>query len=228
MKTIGLLRTTALCSAVACLLSAVSLRAQQAATVTGRIMDDEGREALELVTIVLKGTTLGTASDADGRFTIKNIPPGAYTVQASAIGFETAQASVSLAAGQRVEMNFSLRHSAVELSEVLVYGASLRKERITDSPAAISVVEAREISRVGGSGQLPKLLEAQPGIDMVQSGLYDFNVNTRGFNSSLNRRLLVLLDGLSLNTAAGGGVEIVDAHAGLARAGGVAAALRFR
>jgi hypothetical protein len=34
-----------------------------------------------------------------------------------------------------------------------------------------------------------------PGVDIVQSGMNDFNVNARGFNSTLNRRVLVLQDG---------------------------------
>ncbi|MEX0602879.1 MAG: TonB-dependent receptor, partial [Bacteroidota bacterium] len=76
-----------------------------------------------------------------------------------------------------------------------------------EAPAAISLMEAKDISRNAGHGQLPKLIEAEPGVDMVQSGLYDFNVNTRGFNSSLNRRLLILLDGRDLGTAFLGATE---------------------
>ena len=45
------------------------------------------------------------------------------------------------------------------------------------------------------SGQLPKLLEFTPGAEVTQSGLYDYNFNTRGFNSSLNRRVATLVDG---------------------------------
>jgi iron complex outermembrane receptor protein len=42
---------------------------------------------------------------------------------------------------------------------------------------------------------VPKLLEFTPGVEVTQSGLYDFNLNTRGFNSSLNRRVVTLVDG---------------------------------
>jgi iron complex outermembrane receptor protein len=44
-------------------------------------------------------------------------------------------------------------------------------------------------------------LKETPGVDLVQSGVNDFNVNTRGFNSSLNRRMLVLQDGRDLAIA---------------------------
>ena len=44
-------------------------------------------------------------------------------------------------------------------------------------------------------------LQSVPGVDVVQSGVNDFNVNARGFNSSLNRRVLVLQDGRDLAIA---------------------------
>ena len=51
------------------------------------------------------------------------------------------------------------------------------------------------------TGQAPVALQAVPGVDIVQSGVNDFNVNARGFNSSLNRRVLVLQDGRDLAIA---------------------------
>ena len=72
---------------------------------------------------------------------------------------------------------------------ITVVSASRRAERITEAPAAISVVPREEIERQASHGQLPKLLEFTPGAEVTQSGVYDFNFNTRGFNSSLNRRV---------------------------------------
>jgi iron complex outermembrane receptor protein len=54
-------------------------------------------------------------------------------------------------------------------------------------------VELRE--REAATGQLAKVVEFTPGAQVTQSGLYDFNLNTRGFNSSLNRRVPALIDG---------------------------------
>ena len=54
---------------------------------------------------------------------------------------------------------------------------------------------AAVIARDGGHGQLPKLLEAAPGVEVVQSGVFDYDLNMRGFNRALNRRVLVLIDG---------------------------------
>ncbi|MBI2618906.1 MAG: TonB-dependent receptor [Ignavibacteriales bacterium] len=185
----------------------ISALSQSSGSIAGIVKDDDNRETIPYVNILVKGTSFGAASDENGRYSISNLPPGTYELRASAVGFKPREVTIKVDAGSEISQDFYLVHSTVELSEVLVYGASLRRERITEAPASVSIVEAKDIARNGGHGQLPKLLEAEPGIDMVQSGLFDFNVNTRGFNSSLNRRLLILLDGRDLGTAFLGATE---------------------
>ena len=57
------------------------------------------------------------------------------------------------------------------------------------------LVLEEQIEAAAPSGQAPRIIESAPGVDFTQSGLYDFNFNARGFNSSLNRRILTLVDG---------------------------------
>ena len=76
-----------------------------------------------------------------------------------------------------------------------VTSASLQRERIVEAPAAIAVVGEQEISPQGWVRSDPELLEFTPSAQVTQSGLYDYNINTRGFNSSLNRRVATLVDG---------------------------------
>ena len=177
------------------------LFAQTNGVITGVVRDDETKETIPSVNVVVKGTSLGAATDEKGRYIIRSVPPGRNTVVASSVGFKPSEATVNVEAGTTTSKDLFLVHTDVQLGEVLVYGASLRRERITDAPAAITLVQAKDILRLGGSGQLPKLLESESGVDVVQSGLFDFNINTRGFNSSLNRRLLILVDGRDLATA---------------------------
>lgn len=78
---------------------------------------------------------------------------------------------------------------------VTITAASRRPERLAEVPAAVSILLEQEIQRESAHGQLPKLLAFTAGVEATQSGLYDFNFNARGLNSSLNRRVLVLIDG---------------------------------
>jgi len=90
---------------------------------------------------------------------------------------------------------------AVALTELVVEAASRAPERIVEAPAAISVIEPQVLQNTSITGQAPLALQTAPGVDVVQSGVNDFNVNARGFNSSLNRRMLVLQDGRDLSIA---------------------------
>ncbi len=168
----------------------------------GTITDSRSGAPLPQVNVRIEGTSLGAASGDDGSYTVEGIPAGEYSVQVSLIGYETeVRQSIVIDENAETPMDFTLKETSVSIDEVVVYGASLRKERLTEAPSAISVIEPAQVKLLGGSGQAPKVLESQPGVDIVQSGLQDFNINTRGFNSSLNRRLIVLLDGRDLAIA---------------------------
>jgi len=183
------------------LMFATHLCAQTTGSITGKIIDEATGDPLPLVNIVARGTSFGTSSDETGSFTISDIPPDTYVLAASLVGHKTREVSgVVVTAGQQtVAQTIFLVDEAVQVGDVVVYGASFRRERLTEAPAAVTALEPADIQLNSGQGQLPKLLETQPGVDIAQNGLYDFNINTRGFNSSLTRRLLVLLDGRDLS-----------------------------
>ncbi len=179
----------------------------QTGSIKGSVTDSETGEKLLFVNVRLDGTTVGTATDEKGTYSINNIAPGSYTIIVSAVGYQTQKKLIDILADIQTEINFSLINEAVEFGEVLVYGASLKRERITEAPSSITVIDAEEIKRNSGHSQLARLLENSPGVDIAQSSLFDFNINVRGFNSSLNRRLLILLDGRDLGTAFLGATE---------------------
>ncbi|MER3523485.1 MAG: hypothetical protein C4326_05300 [Ignavibacteria bacterium] len=198
-RTLPLVRVGAVMVLVLVVFSAF---AQTTGTIEGKVTDKRTGDPLPYVNIVVKGTTIGAATNVDGRYEIKNLAPGTYTLVARLVGHETQEVpNVVVDAGKMTVQNIVLAEASVQISEMTVYGASRRAERITEAPAAISTLAPKEIQLYSATGQLPRLLEMQPGVDIVQSGVNDFNINTRGFNSSLNRRLLVLLDGRDLAIA---------------------------
>ncbi len=183
------------------MLDSLRQRTVNSGTIQGIVFHGDTKERIPFANILIKGSTWGASSNENGEFTLTKIPAGDHTLIVSAVGHRNSIVNVSVKADKATAVTVSLENEEVQMNEILVYGASLRKERITEAPAAISVVEGKGLQRSASSGQLPKLLEGQPGVDLVQSGLYDFNLNTRGFNSSLNRRVLILLDGRDLGTA---------------------------
>lgn len=168
--------------------------AQETGKISGIVLNGGTGEPLEKINVSVKGTHWGAATDSKGRYTISPVPPGGYTLIFAAIGFQNLQLSATVTAGETATVDASLQEEAIELGKVMVYAATKRAQRISEAPAAISTISPLEIRRGASTGQIPRLFEAVPGVDLAQSGVYDYNLNTRGFNSSLNRRVLVLLD----------------------------------
>jgi len=123
------------------------------------------------------------------------VPPGTYTVIFRLADRTATEAGVEVAAEGIRTLDKSVDWDVSFAESITVSSVSRREERITEAPASVTVIPEREIEQKASSGQVPKLLEYTPGVDFAQSGLYDINFNTRGFNSSLNRRILTLIDG---------------------------------
>jgi outer membrane receptor for ferrienterochelin and colicins len=135
-----------------------------------------------------------TLTDEEGHYEL-SVPPGTYTVVFNLSDRSTTESGVEVSAGGISTVDKSVDWDVSFAEAITVSSVSRREERITEAPASVTVIPEREIEQKASSGQVPKLLEFTPGVDFAQSGLYDINFNTRGFNSSLNRRILTLIDG---------------------------------
>ena len=127
------------------------------------------------VAVLFVAATAGSAQEAAGRIEGRVVAP-----DGSGVG------------GVTVEL---AGHAQLALTESEVRSVSRRPERIVEAPAAMSFLPAAEIERESAGGQLAKLLEFTTGAELTQGGLYEFNLNVRGFNDPFNRRVLTLVDG---------------------------------
>ncbi len=182
------------------LLAPIPLLAQTG-TVSGRVTRADDGAALAGVSVTLRGTTQTAVTGTDGKYTLYRVPPGPQVLVFRWIGYQPVEASVTVVAGQVATADASLAAAPVSLGEIVVEGASRAPERVVEAPAAVSVIEPQVLENTAMTGQAPVALQAVPGVDVVQNGMNDFNVNARGFNSSLNRRVLVLQDGRDLSIA---------------------------
>src|SRR5690606_1546467 len=71
------------------LLFPVMLKAQDAGEIRGRVFNAINNEPVPFASVLLQGTALGTPSEAEGFFSIKNLKPGEYNLAVSAIGFKS-------------------------------------------------------------------------------------------------------------------------------------------
>ncbi|HET6578870.1 MAG TPA: TonB-dependent receptor [Gemmatimonadales bacterium] len=195
-------RLVSLCASLGLLLVlAGSAAAQETGTVTGTVTRAAEGSALSSVSVTVQATGQSTVTGTDGKYTLRRVPAGPQRIVFRWLGYRPTQVDVTVEPGTTVTADAGLEAVTISLGEIVVEGASRAPERIVEAPAAISVVPPAVLERVSITGQAPLALQAVPGVDVVQSGVNDFNINARGFNSSLNRRVLVLQDGRDLSIA---------------------------
>jgi iron complex outermembrane receptor protein len=175
--------------------------AQATGTVVGRVTRAGEATALPGVSVSVRESGLTATTRNDGRYTLRRVPAGEQTIVIRALGFRAVEQRVTVPADGEATADAVLEAIPISVGDIVVSTASRTPERVVEAPAAISTVTPQVMDAVSPTGQAPMALATVPGVDVVQSGVNDFNVNARGFNSSLNRRVLVLQDGRDLAIA---------------------------
>ncbi|MCE7065047.1 TonB-dependent receptor [Dyadobacter sp. CY326] len=99
-----------------------SIAQTEAGTLNGRIVNAQD-EAVVGASITFQNTTLGTTTDADGRFTLSGIAPGSYILSVSNVGYTALSQSIKVSKGKNQFLNLQLSESKQELNEVVVSAA---------------------------------------------------------------------------------------------------------
>lgn len=180
--------------------SAVSMYANGNGVLNGTVVDSATNKPIYGLTVGVAEISRLTSTNERGEFSFKGLAEGTYTVRVSGVGWNPMVKSVEVTEGTPATIAFTMSESAKNMGEVIVYGASRAPEKLTSAPAAISVVTPLQIEQASSHGSVGKTMETIVGVDVVQSGSNDFNINSRGFNNSINRRMLVLIDGRDPST----------------------------
>lgn len=171
---------------------------QQKKAINGVVFDGGLNEPLIGANVVVKGTTNGTVTDLDGKFTLEAAPNDILVI--SSIGFKSLEIKASDAAKRKI----TLQEDTQALDEVVVVGYGVQKKaNLTGSVAHISAeaIESRSVASVSAAlaGQIP-------GVTAIQSsgapGSQTASITIRGTNSINGGSPLVIVDGVpgSMNT----------------------------
>jgi len=163
-------------------------------TVSGTVTAANSGAALAGANVVVDGTDQGTAADANGAFTLSNVPAEA-TITASMIGYTNQSKSAGAA------LNFTLEQSALEMSALEVL-ASRAGEK---TPVAFTNVSKADMEVRLGSQDIPMALNTTPSVYATQQGggAGDARINVRGFNQ---RNVAVMINGVPQNDMENGWV----------------------
>ena len=132
------------------------------ANITGHVRNATTQEHLPYISITVKGTTLGTTTDATGHYMLKNLPAGDLVLEASMLGYKTEEKKVTTQADKLLEVNFDLEEDAVALDEVVV--SATRNETSKKEAPIIVNVSSTKLFEGTSSATLAEGMNFQPGL----------------------------------------------------------------
>ena len=168
----------------------ISIAFSQSGSITGYITDSGKKEPLIGANIYVMGTSLGTASNDEGRYTIVNVAPGDYTLKISYIGYESKEFAITVAANERITQDFELDYATIEGKTVEVT-AQARGQM----DAINKQLKAKSIKNIVSSDRIQELPDANaaeavarvPGVSIRREGGEGNKVVIRGLSPKYNK-----------------------------------------
>ena len=132
------------------------------ANIFGHILDKTNLDHLPYVTLQIKGTTIGTATDETGHYYLKNLPEGEHTIQVKMMGYKTIEQIIIAKKGVTQELNFDLEESTIYFEDVVI-SADRNGNTRRLSPSLVSVIDMETFANTN-SNTLADGLKFQPGL----------------------------------------------------------------
>lgn len=163
----------------------------QSVEISGVVTDKLTKQPLPGVGVTVKGTTSGTATDVNGRysFTTNQKPP--FTLVISFLGYISVERGIM---GNTSGLMTELEPTAI-LGQEVVISASRTPERILESPVSVERIGASAIKELAGPSFYDAITNLK-GVEGSTQSLTFKSINTRGFNSNGNTRFNQFVDGM--------------------------------
>lgn len=168
----------------------------QAIAVSGKVTDSKTGDGIPGATVAVKGTTTGTATGADGNFSM-NISDANAVLSVSFVGYNPQEIPVN---GQKI-INISLVQADIQLEEIVAVGyGTMRKRDVTGSVASVS---GEQLTAIPVANVAMALQGRLPGVNVTsQDGRPDASISIRvrgGGSISQSNEPLILIDGIPGN-----------------------------
>ncbi len=174
----------------------------QTGTSTGRGTSAQNGQPLPAAQVYIPALDLGVLTQANGRFTLTNVPAGVHQLTAERIGHRVTSASVTVAAGATVVQNFVMNEEALQLDEVVVTGTAGGSQRraVGNLVAAVNVGDIAAAAPIATVEDA--LLGRTPGVHLMPSTTAGggSKIRIRGHASlALAGDPIIYVDGVRLN-----------------------------
>ena len=168
----------------------------------GTITEKGSAEPLTGVNVYFKGTTLGTATDKNGRFIIRNVKPGTYEVVISSMGYQRFRKKITLSE-KETQFDYSLEKTNSSLGEVVVTGTGT-PHHLKRAPVQTELISKKLIEKVSASNFNDLMLTVSPSFDFSPNAMGSF----MQLNGLSNDYILVLINGKRVYGDMGGQTDL--------------------
>ncbi len=166
--------------------------------VEGYVRDAQTKDPLPGANVMLKGTSLGASTDLNGRYVIRNVPPGSYIIRAAYIGYKNEEVAINVKESVETKQDFKLEAVGVQGKTVVVTGQAsgqnaainqqLSSNRIMNSVSAARIQELPDANAAESVGRLP-------GVSLIREGGEGASIVIRGLAPQYNQ---ILIDGVQM------------------------------
>ncbi|MCC5943209.1 MAG: TonB-dependent receptor [Balneolaceae bacterium] len=183
-------------------------------TIGGRVTDSSTGDPLPGANLFFPQLEMGTATDADGYYTISDIPEGTYTVRVNYVGYRQTEQSLEITSGVEQEFNFQLRPDVLGLDQVVVTarGASSARREIGSSISSVST-ERLQDAPISNMSQLlqGRVAGARVQLGGGKSGQGSTIVLRGAASISQNNEPIIYVDGVRIDNSRASGIETTTA-----------------
>ncbi|MFV0536280.1 MAG: TonB-dependent receptor [Dysgonomonas sp.] len=168
-------------------------------SLSGRVVTESGKPVSE-ANVWLEYTNIGTSTDANGSFSLSNIPNGKYTLRASSLNYDGVRLPVE---SSETDIQLVLKDSPFKLNEVVVTGTGTHN-KLKNSPIAVDIISQKELQNVSFPSFENTMMALTPSLS--------FTPNAMGSNLQLNglsnKYVLILVDGKRLAGDVSGNIDL--------------------
>ena len=169
----------------------------KAAEIKGTISDSTNGELLIGCTVYIEEIQQGTATGLNGMYSLKDVPPGNYTLTCNFISYEPQQVTLTITKDSRiVPLNFTLKPVTFSLGEAIVYGHKDKSTEVSarmterNSVNVVNVVSANTIE-ISPDLEMSSVVQRISGITLISSGSGDAKYTVlRGMDKRYNYTLV--------------------------------------
>jgi TonB-dependent receptor len=175
-----------------------SLSAASSGTIKGTIFDKDTKDALPGATVIVKGTSIGAASDLNGGFIIHGVPTGLQTLLVSYVGYNSVALDVNVSEGEELQKDIYMEPTAITGKTVVVTAQAQGQMQAINQQLSSNTIE--NVVSAAKIQELPDFNAAEaigrlPGISTLRSSGEADQVVIRGIAPQYN---LVSIDDITL------------------------------